>query len=86
MVQNGAVPARPDEAKAARPKWDELPRWQQVGTVALGAAEIVLTTVAVVDLVRRPRKALRGPKALWAVAFAVQPFGPIAYLALGRRR
>ena len=86
VVQNGAVPARSDEAKAARQKWDEMPRWQQIGTVALGAVEIVLTTVAAADLVQRPRRSVRGPKMLWASALVVQPFGPVAYLALGRRR
>ena len=50
--------------------------------MALSAVEIVLTTKAVVDLVRRPREQIRGPKTLWALGFTVQPFGPIAYLAL----
>jgi hypothetical protein len=67
-------------------RWDALPAWQQAGIVALGAIEIVLTTAAVVDLVRRPRAGVRGPKALWALGLSVQPFGPVAYLTLGRRR
>ena len=74
------------EAETARQRWDELPRWQQAGIVALSAVEIVLTTKAVVDLVRRPREQVRGPKTLWALALTVQPFGPIAYLTLARRR
>ena len=71
---------------ADRPHWGDLPRWQQAGIVTLGAAEVVLTTLAVVDLVRRPRAGVRGPKALWAVGFGVQPFGPVTYLLAGRRR
>lgn len=74
------------EAETARRRWDELPPWQQAGIVALSAVEIVLTTAAVVDLVRRPRDQVRGPKTLWALGLTVQPFGPIAYLALARRR
>lgn len=74
------------QAEDARRRWDELPRWQQTGIVALSAVEIVLTTKAVIDLVRRPRDQIRGPKTLWALGFTVQPFGPIAYLALARRR
>jgi hypothetical protein len=70
----------------AKRRWEDLPSWQQAAIVALGAVEIVLTTKATVDLVRRPRGQVRGPKALWALGFAVQPFGPMAYLALGRRR
>ena len=74
------------EAERARRRWDELPRWQQTGIVAMSAAEIVLTTMAVVDLVRRPREQIRGPKTLWSLALTIQPFGPIAYLGLARRR
>lgn len=75
-----------DEAGPARNRWDELPVWQQAGILALGAVEVVLTTKAAIDLVRRPRAQVRGPKTLWMLGFSVQPFGPIAYLGLGRRR
>jgi len=69
-----------------RIEWADLPRWQQAGVVALGAVEVVLTTVAAIDLVRRPGEQVRGRKALWALGLPVQPFGPIAYLVFGRRR
>ncbi len=53
----------------------------------LGAiAELVLTTIAVADLARRPARQMRGSKLLWLVTFVVQPFGPILYLLVGRRR
>ena len=68
------------------PRWADLPRGQQAAIVALGAAEVVLTTLAVADLARRPRTRVRGPKALWALGLGVQPFGPVAYLLFGRRR
>jgi hypothetical protein len=74
------------ETEPVRDRWEELPRWQQTAIIALGAMELVLTAKAAVDLARRPRPQVRGPKALWFMTFAVQPFGPIAYLALGRRR
>jgi hypothetical protein len=60
--------------------------WQRIGTVLLGAVEVVATTSAVVDLARRPREEVRGPKALWWPALVVQPFGPFAYLLAGRRK
>ena len=53
--------------------------------VALAAVELVLTTTAAIDLFRRPRRLVRGPKLLWWPLLSVQPFGPIAYLTLGRR-
>ena len=83
VVQGGELREAPE---LNRPRWDALPGWQQAAIVAVGAAEVVLTTVAVADLVRRPRAAVRGPKALWGLGFGVQPFGPLTYLLFGRRR
>ena len=71
----------------ARPRksWSELTPTQRRLMIAAGTAEILLTTVAAVDLVRRPRESVRGPKVAWALALLVQPVGPIAYLVKGRR-
>lgn len=66
-------------------RWDDLTTGQQAAVVALAAVEVVLTTVALVDLVRRPGAQVRGPKPLWAAGCFVQPVGPVAYLVLGRR-
>jgi hypothetical protein len=74
------------DERSFREVWNAMPRWQRAGTFALGVVEIIATTAAVVDLVRRPRDEVRGPKALWWPALTVQPVGPFAYLALGRRR
>ena len=41
--------------------------------------------VALVDLARRPKALVRGSKRRWALVCFVQPVGPIAYLAFGRR-
>ena len=101
-LDNGAAQATPEggspedgealegaggsDREVAREQWEELPRWQQTSIIALAAIEVALTTTAIVDLVRRPRARVRGPKTLWFLGFAVQPFGPLTYLALGRRR
>jgi hypothetical protein len=66
-------------------RWSALTRSQRGWIAALGAVEIVLTSASLVDLARRPASAVRGPKALWALALLVQPAGPVAYLILGRR-
>jgi hypothetical protein len=66
-------------------RWEDLSGAQRAGIVALGAAEVVVTTIAVIDLVRRPRSEVRGPKLLWFSLMPVQPLGPIAYLVAGRR-
>ncbi|KYH46060.1 PLDc N-terminal domain-containing protein [Branchiibius sp. NY16-3462-2] len=69
----------------AKKKWSELSTGQQAAVVAAGAAEVVLTAYVLTDLVRRPASGVRGPKALWAAGSLVQPFGPLTYLAAGRR-
>lgn len=71
---------------AQKKSWSELSPTQRAGIVALGAVEVVLTIAAVRDLRTRPAAQVRGPKPLWGLACAVQPFGPVAYLLLGRRR
>lgn len=65
--------------------WRDLGPGQRKAVVAGGAAELVLTTWALRDLLSRPAAGVRGPKALWGASLVVQPFGPVAYLALGRR-
>jgi len=68
-----------------RRQWSEMSDVQRTLVVVGGAVEAVLTTIALVDLARRPAAQVRGPKAVWALAAFVQPVGPIAYLVWGRR-
>jgi hypothetical protein len=68
-----------------RKRWSELTSRQRTAIVAASAVEVVLTTVALVDLARRPSDQVRGSKPLWALGCFVQPIGPIAYLTFGRR-
>jgi Phospholipase_D-nuclease N-terminal len=69
----------------AKKKWSDLQPFQQQLIICGGAAEAVMTFAALRDLARRPSSSVRGPKPLWVVAFVVQPFGPLAYFAFGRR-
>jgi hypothetical protein len=70
---------------AGRKRWSDFSRGQRGAIIVASAIEMVLTSVALADLARRPRARVRGPKPLWALVCVVQPAGPIAYLALGRR-
>lgn len=65
--------------------WADLSRAQRTAVLAGAAVEIVVTAWAAHDLWRRPAEEVRGPKALWAAALVVQPFGPLAYRRYGRR-
>ena len=66
-------------------RWSELSPRQQTAIVLGGIAELVMTTIALADLARRPARQLRGSKLMWLVTFVVQPVGPILYLLVGRR-
>jgi phospholipase D-like protein len=69
----------------AKRKWSDLQPFQRRLIIGGGAAEAVMTFAALRDLFRRPSASVRGPKALWVVASVVQPLGPLAYFAFGRR-
>ena len=66
-------------------RWSDLTPAQQGLILASAAVELALTATAIIDLARRPADQIRGPKPLWLLGCIVQPLGPIAYLALGRR-
>jgi hypothetical protein len=70
---------------AKKKQWSDLTQSQKRMIYVGGAAELVMTVAALRDLVRRPRDQIRGPKAAWVLGFTVQPFGPLAYFAAGRR-
>ena len=69
----------------ARKTWAELSRSQKRAVVVAGAVEVALTVAAWRDLATRPASRVRGPKKVWVLAALVQPVGPVAYFALGRR-
>lgn len=69
----------------AKKKWSDLTTGQRRAICVAGAVEAALTAAALCDLAHRPADKVRGPKAVWAVASFVQPVGPLAYFAKGRR-
>ncbi|MDP2288822.1 MAG: PLD nuclease N-terminal domain-containing protein [Actinomycetota bacterium] len=70
----------------AKKKWADMTPMQKRVIIAAGAVEVVLTSVALIDLAKRESAQVRGPKALWFLGIFVQPVGPIAYLSMGRRK
>lgn len=70
---------------ASKMTWGDLSPTQRRAVVAGAAVELAVTTWAIRDLRSRPADGVRGPKALWGASLVVQPFGPLAYLAFGRR-
>ena len=72
-------------AQQKKKKWEDFTPGQRRAIVVAASVEVGLTTVALVDLARRPSVMVRGPKLIWIAGCVVQPFGPIAYLLFGRR-
>jgi len=65
-------------------KWSDMTPQQRAGTVVLGAIQIVLLVVAIVDMARRPPELVRGKKRFWAPVLLINGIGPLAYLVFGR--
>jgi len=51
---------------------------------ALAAVQLALAGAAWADLARRPARAVRGPKWIWALVIAVNFIGPLWYFRWGR--
>lgn len=70
-----------------RTTWSDLTATQRRWIVVQAAVQLVLLAVAGRDLARRPAEEVRGGRKWpWALGLLVQPVGPVAYLAAGRRR
>ena len=65
-------------------RWSDLSGKQQALALSAGVAEAILTSIALIDIARRPTRQIRGGKLRWVLASVVQPLGPLAYLSFGR--
>ncbi len=72
--------------KDAAQKWADLSDRQRALLLGAAAAEMSLKIAALIDISRRPADRIRGPKALWRAAMAVNLLGPLSYFAFGRKR
>ncbi len=70
---------------AKKKTWAEMSSSQRALVVAGTVAELALSAWVSRDLRSRPAAQVRGPKLLWHASLVVQPIGPLAYLAIGRR-
>jgi hypothetical protein len=66
-------------------RWAELSVTQRRLLVAAAAAELSLKIAALIDIQRRAPSEIRGPKAMWRAAMAVNLLGPVAYFTVGRK-
>jgi hypothetical protein len=70
---------------AQRKRWSEFSPAAKTAIIVGAVGEVVVTTVALRDLIRRPAVDVRGWKLFWMLGCFVQPVGPFLYLRLGRR-
>ena len=70
----------------ARKRWNDLSDAEKTAILVAASIQIALAATAWVDLARRPRDRIRGPKPLWAAAIAVNFVGPLTYFTVGRVR
>ena len=77
--------AMADDRPRKKVQWADLSPRARLAIVLGGLAEVVLTTIVLADLARRPARQVRGSKLVWLATFVVQPFGPVLYLLVGRR-
>jgi Phospholipase_D-nuclease N-terminal len=70
----------------AQKTWSDLSEGQRNAIKVMAVAELALKVAMLVDIRRRPASQIRGPKAAWRLAAAVNLIGPLSYFAFGRRR
>jgi hypothetical protein len=73
-----------------RPKQKQ--RWRDMSSarrrliVAAGSVQVALAITAWIDLARRDRALVNGPKPMWGAIIALNTVGPLSYFRWGRRR
>lgn len=70
----------------SKKRWSDFSPRQRTAIIVGAIAELIMTSLALRDLARRPADQVRGRKPMWVPVFFVQPVGPILYFLVGRRR
>ncbi len=70
----------------AQKTWSDLSEGQRAAIKILATGELALKIAMLIDIRRRPASQIRGPKAAWCAAAAVNLLGPVSYFVFGRRR
>jgi hypothetical protein len=72
--------------KNQRKQWKDFSNKRRVRMIITGFVQFTMMVVMLLDLHRRPANQVKGNKRVWLMAAFVQPFGPIAYFAFGRKK
>lgn len=85
MVEEVKEPPQTGRIKF-RKSWRELSPVQKTLNIVMGVVEIVLVSLALRDIARRPGSEINGKKRTWVLTSMIQPIGPIIYFAFGRKK
>ena len=67
-------------------RFSDVPPERQAGMIIGGLLQAALAIWAFVDLARRSREEIRGPKQVWIPVILVNWIGPAVYFIFARKR
>lgn len=67
-------------------RWQDLSGGQRRLIAAGAIMQLSLLASALIDIWRRPREEIRGPKRLWVGVSFINFIGPLSYFVFGRRK
>ncbi len=70
----------------ATQRWADMQLAQRRMLGVSFAVQLALLAAALIDIRRRPREQIRGPKGIWAGVSFINFIGPAAYFVFGRKR
>ncbi len=63
-------------------KWKEIPLPAKIGAAFFGSIALILMIIAQVDITKRDRKEIVGPKLLWRFVALIEIIGPVIYFKM----
>lgn len=71
---------------STKKRFSELPAGARASMILGGLLQVAFAIWAFIDLARRPREEIRGPKPAWIPVILVNWVGPAAYFVFARKR
>lgn len=69
-----------------RKSWANLTEQQKRTLSGAMSVQIVLLTLALIDIARRPKSDIKGSKPVWVLVSFVNFAGPVSYFIFGRKK
>jgi hypothetical protein len=69
-----------------RTRWEDLSQGQRAVVIIMGSIQILLLSLALLDIRKRSSDEIVGSKTMWAMISFINFLGPLAYFLFGRKR